>query len=165
MNKNISNIKTVSEYNDLLGVETLHPLVSVIDLSKVDPINNMRLIFDFYVVFLKEDKNCDLLYGRQRYDYQKGSIVSLAPGQVIGTEDTGEKFQPKGWALCFHPDLIRGTTLGRNIKEYTFFSYEVNEALHLSEKNVPSLSIVLKNPVRTPTIHRPSQQAAHSYKH
>lgn len=56
MNKNISNIKTVSEYNDLLGVETLHPLVSVIDLSKVDPINNMRLIFDFYVVFLKEDK-------------------------------------------------------------------------------------------------------------
>lgn len=134
MNKNISNIKTVSEYNDLLGVETLHPLVSVIDLSKVDPINNMRLIFDFYVVFLKEDKNCDLLYGRQRYDYQKGSIVSLAPGQVIGTEDTGEKFQPKGWALCFHPDLIRGTTLGRNIKEYTFFSYEVNEALHLSEK-------------------------------
>lgn len=63
MNKNISNIKTVSEYNDLLGVETLHPLVSVIDLSKVDPINNMRLIFDFYVVFLKEDKNCDLLYG------------------------------------------------------------------------------------------------------
>lgn len=94
----------------------------------------MRLIFDFYVVFLKEDKNCDLLYGRQRYDYQKGSIVSLAPGQVIGTEDTGEKFQPKGWALCFHPDLIRGTTLGRNIKEYTFFSYEVNEALHLSEK-------------------------------
>ena len=109
MNKNISNIKTVSEYNDLLGVETLHPLVSVIDLSKVDPINNMRLIFDFYVVFLKEDKNCDLLYGRQRYDYQKGSIVSLAPGQVIGTEDTGEKFQPKGWALCFRPDSRHDT--------------------------------------------------------
>ena len=144
MNKNISNIKTVSEYNDLLGVETLHPLVSVIDLSKVDPINNMRLIFDFYVVFLKEDKNCDLLYGRQRYDYQKGSIVSLAPGQVIGTEDTGEKFQPKGWALCFHPDLIRGTTLGRNIKEYTFFSYEVNKHCTFRKKNVPSLSIVLK---------------------
>lgn len=145
MNKNISNIKTVSEYNDLLGVETLHPLVSVIDLSKVDPINNMRLIFDFYVVFLKEDKNCDLLYGRQRYDYQKGSIVSLAPGQVIGTEDTGEKFQPKGWALCFHPDLIRGTNLGRTIKEYTFFSYEVNEALHLSERERHTFIDCLQN--------------------
>lgn len=103
MNKNISNIKTVSEYNDLLGVETLHPLVSVIDLSKVDPINNMRLIFDFYVVFLKEDKNCDLLYGRQRYDYQKGSIVSLAPGQVIGTEDTGRSSSRRVGPCAFIP--------------------------------------------------------------
>lgn len=61
-------------------------------------------------------------------------MVCLAPGQVIGIEDTGEEFQPQGYALCFHPDLIRGTNLGRNIKEYTFFSYEVNEALHLSER-------------------------------
>ena len=86
------------------------------------------------MVFLKDEKNCDLIYGRQRYDYQKGSVVCLAPGQVIGIEDTGEEFQPQGYALCFHPDLIRGTNLGRNIKEYTFFSYEVNEALHLSER-------------------------------
>ena len=145
MNKNISNIKTVSEYNDLLGVETLHPLVSVIDLSKVDPINNMRLIFDFYVVFLKEDKNCDLLYGRQRYDYQKGSIVSLAPGQVIGTEDTGEKFQPKGWALCFHPDLIRGTTLGRNIKEYCLekIRYELQKSIDRLSKRLIATNIEL----------------------
>lgn len=67
------------------------------------------------------------------YDYQEGTLVCLAPGQVIGFEDNGEKFQPKGWALVFHPDLIRGTMLGRNMKEYTYFSYEVNEALHLSE--------------------------------
>ena len=88
----------------------------------------------FYVVFLKDEKNCDLIYGRQRYDYQKGSVVCLAPGQVIGIEDTGEEFQPQGYALCFHPDLIRGTHLGRHIGEYTFFFYEVNEALHLSER-------------------------------
>ena len=88
----------------------------------------------FYVVFLKDEKNCDLIYGRQRYDYQKGSVVCLAPGQVIGIEDTGEIFQPQGYALCFHPDLIRGTNLGRAMSEYTFFSYEVNEALHLSEQ-------------------------------
>lgn len=75
-----------------------------------------------------------MIYGRQRYDYQKGSVICLAPGQVIGIEDTGEEFQPQGYALCFHPDLIRGTNLGRSIKEYTFFSYEVNEALHLSER-------------------------------
>lgn len=128
------NIKTVAEYNDMLGVETLHPLVSVIDLSKAEPMRHLRHTFSFYVVFLKDEKNCELLYGRQAYDYQKGSVVCLAPGQVIGIEDTGEVFQPKGWALCFHPDLIHGTPLGRNMKEYSFFSYEVNEALHLSER-------------------------------
>lgn len=124
------NIATVNEYDDMFGVETLHPQVSVIDLSKARP---MRHTFSFYVVFLKDEKNCELIYGRQRYDYQKGSVVCLAPGQVIGIEDTGEEFQPQGYALCFHPDLVRGTSLGRGMKEYTFFSYEVNEALHLSE--------------------------------
>lgn len=118
----------------MLGVETLHPQVSVIDLSKAKPMRHMRHTFSFYVIFLKDEKNCDLIYGRQRYDYQKGSVVCLAPGQVIDIDDTGEEFQPKGYALCFHPDLIHGTNLGRSIKEYTFFSYEVNEALHLSER-------------------------------
>ena len=93
----------------------------------------MRHTFSFYVIFLKDEKNCDIIYGRQRYDYQKGSVVCLAPGQVIGIEDNGSDFQPRGWALCFHPDLIRGTNLGRCIKDYTFFSYAVNEALHLSD--------------------------------
>ena len=133
MEHTLLNIETVTEYNDMLGVETLHPQVSVIDLSKARPMRHMRHTFSFYVVFLKDEKNCDLIYGRQRYDYQKGSVVCLAPGQVIGIDDTGEAFQPQGYALCFHPDLIRGTNLGRNIKEYSFFSYEVNEALHLSE--------------------------------
>ena len=134
MEKTLLNIETITEYNDRLGVETLHPQVSVIDLAKARPMRHMRHTFSFYVVFLKDEKNCDLIYGRQRYDYQKGSVVCLAPGQVIGIEDTGEEFQPRGYALCFHPDLIRGTHLGRHIGEYTFFSYEVNEALHLSER-------------------------------
>lgn len=128
------NIATVTEYNDMLGVETLHPLVSVIDLAKARPMHHMRHTFSFYTIFLKDEKNCDLIYGRQRYDYQKGSVVCLAPGQVIGIEDTGEEFQPQGYALCFDPELIRGTSLGRHIHEYSYFSYEVNEALHLSER-------------------------------
>lgn len=133
MNPRFLNIETVSQYNEMLGVETSHPLVSVIDLSKAKPMRHMRHTFSFYVVFLKDEKNCELIYGRQRYDYQKGSVVCLAPGQVIGIEDTGEEFQPKGWALCFDQELIKGTSLGRNMTEYSFFSYEVNEALHLSE--------------------------------
>ena len=134
MEKGIHYIENVFEYNDLLGVETLHPLVSVIDLSKAHPMKHVRHIFGFYAIFLKEVKCGDLLYGRQRYDYQEGTLVCLAPGQVIGIEDNGEVYQPKGWALVFHPDLIRGTSLGKEIKQYTFFSYAVNEALHLSEQ-------------------------------
>lgn len=134
MDNRLLNIETIAEYNDLLGVETLHPLVSMIDLAKARPMRHMRHTFSFYVVFLKDEKNCELIYGRKRYDYQKGTVVCLAPGQVIGIEDTGEEFQPRGYALCFHPDLIRGTHLGRHIGEYSFFSYAVNEALHLSER-------------------------------
>lgn len=134
MNKELLNIQTVEEYNRMLGVETLHPLVSVIDLSEAKPMRHMRHTFSFYVVFLKDEKNCELLYGRQRYDYEKGSVVCLAPGQVIGIEDTGETFQPLGWALCFHPDLVHGTSLGLHMREYTYFSYAVNEALHLSDQ-------------------------------
>lgn len=133
MNTKLLNIETIRQYNEMLGIETLNPLVSVIDLSTAKPMRHMRHTFSFYVVFLKDEKNCKLIYGRQRYDYQKGSVICLAPGQVIGIEDTGEVFQPKGWALCFDPELIRGTSLGRNMFEYSFFSYDVNEALHLSD--------------------------------
>lgn len=133
MDNTIQHIPTVAEYNDMLGIKTLHPLVSVIDLSKSKPMRHHKYTYSFYAIFLKGGKSCDLLYGRQRYDYQEGSVICLAPGQVIGVEDNGEVFQPKGWALCFDPEIIRGTPLGRNIREYTFFSYEVNEALQLSE--------------------------------
>lgn len=134
MQEKLLNIKTITEYNDMLGVETLHPLVSVINLEEAKPMRHMRHTFSFYAVYLKEVKCGDLIYGMQKYDYQKGTVVALAPGQVIGIEDNGEVFQPKGWALCFHPDLIRGTGLATHMKEYTFFSYAVNEALHLSQK-------------------------------
>lgn len=134
MDQELLNIATITQYNDLLGVETLHPLVSVIDLAKARPMRHMRHTFGFYVVFLKDEKNCDIRYGRRRYDYREGSVVCLAPGQVIGIEDNGEEFQPQGWALCFDNELIHGTVLGRTIRDYTFFSYDVDEALHLSRQ-------------------------------
>lgn len=133
MDNEILNIRTITEYNDMLGVETRHPLVSIIDLYKARPMRHMRHTFSFYAVYLKDEKNCNIIYGRRPYDYQSGSVVCLAPGQVIGIEDTGETFQPKGYALLFHPDIIHGTSLGQVMKEYTFFSYNVNEALHLSD--------------------------------
>ena len=92
------------------------------------------MYFGFYTVFLKDVKCGDLIYGRHTYDYQEGTLVFLAPGQVAGMNSNGETYQPKGYALVFHPDLIHGTSLGRHIQNYTFFNYQSNEALHLSER-------------------------------
>ncbi|WP_461491605.1 helix-turn-helix domain-containing protein [Pontibacter sp. HJ8] len=92
------------------------------------------MYFGFYTVFLKEVKCGDLRYGRHTYDYQEGTLVFIAPGQVVSVENSGEPYQPKGTALIFHPDLIHGTDLGRHMQDYTFFGYQSNEALHLSER-------------------------------
>lgn len=108
----IEKINHVFEYNDRMGVETLNPLVSVVDWSQCQPMCSSRCSYGFYAVFLKDVKCGDMRYGRQYYDYQEGTLVFLAPGQVYGIESNGVKVQPKGWALVFHPDLIRGTSLG-----------------------------------------------------
>jgi AraC family transcriptional regulator, transcriptional activator of pobA len=130
----IRTIENLSQYNALRGYETFHPLVSIADLSKSKPIQNVRILTDAYCVSLKEGGCGDLRYGCNYYDYQEGTLVFIAPGQVIEINDDIDNFHPKGWALFFHPDLIRGTSLGSKIKDYTFFSYSANEALHLSEK-------------------------------
>ena len=145
MEQKIHHLESVAEYNAMLGVETLHPLVSVVDLSEAHPMRHFRQTYGFYAVFLKEIKCGDMIYGRHYYDYQEGTLVFLAPGQCVGFDNRGVKFQPKGWALLFHPDLLRGTQLGRNIRNYTFFSYEVREALHLSEQERRTILDCLHN--------------------
>ena len=134
--KKVLNINTIPEYNALVDQQTFHPLVSVIDLSTVEPKKKSEvqaLGFGFYAVFYKQDKHCDIRYGRNYYDYQEGTLVFIAPGQVVSIEEDGSDYKPSGTVLLFHPDLIRGTSLGHNFKDYTFFSYDVHEALHLSE--------------------------------
>lgn len=126
--------ETINDYNVFNNNETLHPLVSVVDLSKANPRQGSKMYFGFYTIFLKDVKCGDLVYGRNTYDYQEGTLVFLAPGQVAGVNSNGETYQPKGYALIFHPDLIHGTSLGKHIHDYTFFSYQSNEALHLSER-------------------------------
>jgi AraC-like DNA-binding protein len=124
----------IHDYNQFNNNETLHPLGSVVDLSKADPRSGSRMYFGFYTIFLKDVKCGDMVYGRHTYDYQEGTLVFLAPGQVAGINSNGEMYQPKGHALVFHADLIHGTHLGRHIQDYTFFEYQSNEALHLSER-------------------------------
>jgi AraC family transcriptional activator of pobA len=126
-------IDSVGKFSAMNNNETLHPLVNIVDLSKADERQNRRSNYGFYAIFLKEVKCGDLHYGCNYYDYEEGTLVFVGPGQVIGVENNGELYQPKGQALVFHPDLIKGTSLGRHIADYNFFSYEVHEALHLSE--------------------------------
>lgn len=127
-------IGSVAQFNDERGQKTLHPLVSVLDQSRSKPIREARYLSELYIIFLKEGKSGELRYGRNHYDYQDGTLLFIAPGQVFGFEENGRILQPTGWALCFHPDLIRGTSLGRHVTDYTFFSYDVTEALHLSDR-------------------------------
>lgn len=129
----ITKINSITEYNKLVGIETLHPLVSVVDFEKVEPFCYFKSQLGVYAIFLKDAKCGNMMYGCNTYDYEEGTILFIAPGQVYGAE-SDEKQKGVGQALIFHPDLIHGTSLGRNIKEYSFFSYEVNEALHLSTR-------------------------------
>lgn len=131
--EDILKFDTISQYNAFNRNETLHPLVSVVDLSKAEPRRLKRMSYGFYTIFLKEIKCGDLRYGCSNYDYEEGTLIFLAPGQVIGS-NTGDYYQPQGLALVFHPNFIHGTSLGRHMNNYTFFSYAVNEALHLSER-------------------------------
>ena len=131
---NLRRFETVNDYNVFNNKETLHPLVSVIDLSKANPRHASNMYFGIYTVFLKEVKCGDLRYGKNTYDYQEGTLVFIGPGQVVKVDSAGEIYQPKGYALVFHPDLIHGTSLGKHIQEYTFFGYQSNEALHVSER-------------------------------
>ncbi len=130
----IIRLNTVTEYNNRVGQETLHPLISIVDFSKTEPFYYFRMQLGFYAIFLKDLKCGDMIYGVSTYDYEEGTLIFVAPSQVYGFEDKSEKRQGKGKALLFHPDLIHGTSLGRNIKDYTFFAYEANEALHLSTR-------------------------------
>ena len=130
----ILELDSINKYNKLYGLDTLHPLVTVANLNEATrSVNTIRLHYGLYAIFLKLEKSCDIRYGRRPYDFQEGTIVCFAPGQSAETVNTVGRTQTNAYGILFHPDLIRGTQLGRNINHYTFFSYEINEALHVSE--------------------------------
>lgn len=133
MDSSIISLDSVDKYNRLFGLETLHPLVSVVNLSEATKFpTHFTINYGVYALYLKETVCGDIRYGKQTYDYQEGTITSFAPGQVAEIE-MAEGVKPKAYGILFHPDLIKGTPLGSEIKRYSFFSYKSNEALHISE--------------------------------
>lgn len=134
--KSTYRIESIADFNHLNGVETLHPLVSIIDYSKIEVgyTGHTHYYYGVYAVYLKEYDCAELVYGRNKYDYQNGSLVFVSPGQVIELVLNKSVTKRKGWALMFHPDLIHGMNLGKQIDDYSFFSYAISEALHISER-------------------------------
>ena len=132
--EDILRFETVSQYNAFNNQETLHPLVSIIDFSKANPRRLRKTYFGFYLIILKDVVCGDIRYGKNTYDYQEGTLVFISPGQIFGSNGGEELYQPSGFGIVFHPDLIKGTSLGQRISDYTFFGYQVSEALHISER-------------------------------
>ena len=122
----VKRIDTVSQYNAYIGSDTHHPLVSVVNFSEIPSILHFKHYLGIYAVFLKNIKCGNMTYGCQPYDYEDGTMVFVSPGQVYGIDSEGVAIKPSGYALVFHPDLIKGTHLGKVIKDYSFFTYEVN---------------------------------------
>lgn len=130
----ILKIKNTGDYSRYLGQTDRHPLVSVIDFSEVSPIRHSLNNYSVYGMFIHEHLPVELTYGCGKYDYTSGTLICVAPGQIGGKEDNGEKIDLDGWALLFHPDILHGTPLEKTIKEYSFFDYRINEALHMTHE-------------------------------
>jgi AraC-like DNA-binding protein len=130
----IRTYDSIDEFNREFGIETLHPLINIVDAAQANPVViDGDHCFNYYSVFLKDARCGNIKYGRNYYDYQNGTLVFIAPMQVMSVEERSEPDEHRGWVLVFHPDMLRGTPLGRNMKKYTFFAYAANEALHISE--------------------------------
>lgn len=133
-------LQTISELFKLFGQGNNfhHPLVAVVDFAKVNGhvSGGMKISADFYSVMFKNYSKNNIRYGRMPFDFDNGSLICMAPGQVIemNNDPDGSAEDMLGWGLFFHPDLIRATALNGKMQEYSFFSYEMSEALHLSEK-------------------------------
>jgi AraC-like DNA-binding protein len=136
--KQVIHLHTIADLSKLFNLgHNQHPLVTVLEFSKVTEQveQNSKITTDFYSIMFKNYCKNNIKYGRKTIDFQDGNLICIAPNQTIEIDNEIEEREDKmGWGLFFHPDLIRSTTLNQNIKEYSFFQYEVSEALHLSDK-------------------------------
>ena len=146
--QNIKKLNSVAALHSLMGLKSpLNPLITVIDHSiklNTNQSQNGKLLFDFYNITLKRSFKGILKYGKNEYDFDDGTMSFIAPNQIISV-DSEENRNSDGWSLLFHPDLIRQYPLGKAIKNYGYFSYEVNEALHLSDEEEKIIEAIVQN--------------------
>ena len=134
----IIHLQSISDLHKLFSLgNSQHPLVAVLDFSKIsEHVNQIsKISTDFYSIMFKNYCKNNIKYGRRAIDFQDGNLICIAPNQTIEIDnEVGNKENMLGWGLFFHPDLIRATSLNGKLKSYSFFNYEVTEALHLSDK-------------------------------
>lgn len=123
---------TLEQYNRFFGFETRHPLVGIVHFDSSVPQPTHRMTLGFYALFLKKTSGCIINYGKTVYDFDDETVVSFAPGQTVGIHRLEDGPAPEAIGLLFHPDFLHRTSLGQKMKQYSFFSYASNEALHLS---------------------------------
>jgi len=141
-------IKTISEFHQFRGLPgPEHPLISVIDFEMIKRLRDDEpesLMNDFYSIVLKRNFNGRIKYGQQEYDFNEGVMLFLSPGQVFSiTAD--QDYQHTGWMILLHPDFLWNSPLAKTIRQYEYFSYAVNEALHLSEKEETAITGLVQN--------------------
>jgi len=145
---NFQNIISITQGHELLQLgRPGHPLISVINNNEVcfpAKFVDAKFVFDFYMITFKSGVKGSLKYGRNAYDFEEGTMIFTSPGQVITSGIIHQhKSQQNGWTLVFHPDLIRRSRLSKRINEYAFFSYGVNEGLHISETERNTLTEII----------------------
>lgn len=143
----VFNIKSISHLHEVFGYKKPnHPLITVINLSDVEVSEeqlNQKMGIPFYNISLKTKSTQLCKYGRDYFDLTEGVLYGAAPNLVVEIDEASEKGDMAGWALYFHPDLIRGYSLMDKVSDYSFFSYETKEALHLSEKEKETLDNIV----------------------
>lgn len=151
--QDILNIESISQFHEILGLPSPHhPLISLIDendaMSKPemdDQLFDLRFTCEMYAIMYKDKISGSIGYGRSTYDFQEGTLIFASPGQVFTSPKKEDLKGKTGWTLLFHPDLLRKSILGSKMDSYSYFSYEINEALHLSTKEETFvLDLVLK---------------------
>ncbi|WAC13851.1 helix-turn-helix domain-containing protein [Dyadobacter pollutisoli] len=148
-NKGPLIINSISDYHKIMGMpQPEHPLISVIGLKCAVALPDLpddKLIHNFYSIFLKKNINATIGYGRKCYDFSNGVMGFSLPKQVFTLNREGDYSQIAGWMLLIHPDFIRKYDLAKRIDHYGFFSYNMNEALHLSEKEEAMIDRIMED--------------------
>lgn len=139
-------IKSIGEFHRMRGLpQPEHPLISIVDYAKLDP-SPGSFTFNYYTISMKRGVH-KMFYGQQQYDFDNGILYFLAPNQVLRVEQVQEQniVERSGWILQIHPDFLWNTSLAKNIRQYEFFDYAVNEALFLSDKEEAILNNIIQN--------------------